>query len=154
MFKSNKNGNNRAKKMVRIFLVITLLAGASAWWFFLRRPSVPNQIIEVSGRIESDDAIVAAKTSGRIREITVREGDLVKTGQVIAVLDDDQQRARVTQAQSDVERAEAKHQYAQQQIAVLDAQLEQSRLSVSQARVDADGRVSQAQAHVASAEAS
>jgi HlyD family secretion protein len=154
MTKSNHNGSSRAKKIVRASIAITLLAAAPVWWFFFRQPSTPDEIIEVSGRIESDDAVVAAKTSGRIREITVREGDHVKTGQVIVVLDDDQVNARVEQSQSDVDRAEARLQHARQQIAVLQAQLEQSRLSVSQARTDADGRVSQAQAQVAAAEAS
>jgi membrane fusion protein YbhG len=154
MTKSKINGNKMVKKIVSASLVITLLAGASAWWFFFRKPSTPSEMIEVSGRIESDDAVVAAKTSGRIRTVTVREGDTVKTGQVIAVLDDDQIKARVEQAQSNVEQAEAKLRYSRQQVAVLQAQLEQSRLSVGQARVDADGRVSQAHAHVAAAEAS
>jgi len=154
MTKSNNPGNNKVKKIIRAVLLLTLLGGTSAWWFFFRGPSTPEEIIEVSGRIESDDAVVAAKTSGRIREITVREGDHVKSGQVIAVIDDDQVNARVDQARSEVERAEARLQYARQQVSVLLAQLEQSRLSVNQARVDADGRVSQAHAYVAAAEAS
>jgi HlyD family secretion protein len=154
MTKNNNHGSNRVKKIVRAGLIATLCAAAAAWWFFLRQPSTPNEIIEVSGRIESDDAVVASKTSGRVREITVREGDHVETGQVIVVLDDDQVNARVEQSKSDVDRAAARLQHARQQISVLQAQLEQSRLSVSQARTDADGRVSQAQAQVAAAEAS
>lgn len=146
--------NNRKKKIARAILAITLLSGAAAWWFFFRQPSDAKEIITVSGRIESDDAIVAAKTSGRIREITVREGDHVNAGQVVAVLDDDQLNARVQQEQSNVERSEARLRFSRQQIAVLQSQLEQSRLGVNQARVDAEGRVSQAQAVVASAEAS
>ena len=153
---NNETGNksNRKKKIARVILAITLLSGTAAWWFFFRQPSDAKEIIAVSGRIESDDAIVAAKTSGRIREITVREGDRVKAGQVVAVLDDDQINARVQQEQSNVERSEARLRFSRQQIAVLQAQLEQSRLGVNQARVDAEGRVSQAQAVVASAEAS
>lgn len=146
--------NKRIKKIVRLIFVLTLFVGAAAAWLHFRQPAVPSGIIEASGRLESDEATVAAKTSGRVREISVREGDRVKTGQVIAVLDDDQANARVEQARSDVEQAEAKLQHARQQVAVLEAQLEESRLSVSQARVDADGKVSQAQAHVAEAEAS
>jgi len=153
---NNETGNksNRKKKIARVILAITLLSGTAAWWFFFRQPSDAKEIIAVSGRLESDDAIVAAKTSGRIREITVREGDHVKAGQVVAVLDDEQVNARVQQEQSNVERSEARLRFSRQQIAVLQAQLEQSRLGVNQARVDAEGRVSQAQAVVASAEAS
>lgn len=145
----------KSSKAVRVIIVIiVLIAGFSAWWFFIRKPSGPDNVIALSGRIESDDSAVAAKISGRIREITVREGDQVKAGQVIAVLDDDQIKARVDQAQSVVDQSEARLQWAKQQIAVLQSQLEQSRLSVTQSRIDAEGKVSEAQARVASAEAS
>jgi HlyD family secretion protein len=146
--------NNHSKKVIRAVVAILLITGATIWWFFLRESTTPREIISVSGRIESDDAAVAAKTSGRIREITVREGDQVKAGQVIATLDDEQVRARVDQAQSNVAQAEARLSRARQEVAVLQSQLEQSRLGVNQARVDAEGRVSQAHAHVAAAEAS
>jgi len=146
-----KNAHN-AKRVV--IPVLILIAGAAAWWFLLRGPASPDGIISLSGRIESDDAAVAAKTTGRIREITVREGDTVKVGQLIAVLDDEQIRARESQERSAVEQAEAKIKQARQQIAVLQAQLEQGRLTVGQSRLDAEGRVSQAQAQLAAAEAS
>ncbi len=133
---------------------LILIAGASAWWFFLRGPARPEGIITLSGRIESDDAAVAAKTQGRIREITVREGDPVKAGQVIAVLDDDQIKAREAQERSAVEQSEARVLEAQQAISVLQAQLSQSLLTVTQSRADALGRVSEASAQVAAAEAS
>jgi HlyD family secretion protein len=146
--------NNHSKKVIRAVVALLLITGATIWWFFLRESNTPREIISVSGRIESDDAAVAAKTSGRIREITVREGDQVKAGQVIATLDDEQLKARVDQAQSNVAQAEARLSRARHEIAVLQAQLEQSRLGVNQSRLDAEGRVSQAQAHVAAAEAS
>ncbi|NOT59112.1 MAG: HlyD family efflux transporter periplasmic adaptor subunit [Acidobacteria bacterium] len=147
---------NKHKKAARAVVALTVLSltGFSVWWFFLRAPQTAKEIIALSGRIESDDAAVAAKTSGRIRTITVREGDAVKAGQVIAVIDDEQIKAREDAAQSAVTQAEAKVLQAQQQISVLQAQLEQSRLTVTQSRADAEGRVSQAQAHVAAAEAS
>jgi HlyD family secretion protein len=143
----------KPKKFLAITTLI-LIAGTIAWWFLLRGQGAPKEIIALSGRIESDDAAVAAKTSGRIRQISVREGDLVIAGQVIAVLDDDQIKAREEQERSAVEQAEAKLKQAQQEISVLEAQLDQSRLTVTQAHADAQGRVSQAQAQVAAAEAS
>jgi len=53
-----------------------------------------DRIIGLSGRIEGDDSAVASKTSGRILEVRVREGDSVNTGEILAVLDDQQVRAR------------------------------------------------------------
>jgi HlyD family secretion protein len=145
-----------AKSRIKVPIIITLLAitAALVWWFFLRAPATPREIIAVSGRIESDDSAVAAKVAGRIREIRVREGDEVKAGEIIALLDDDQIKAREEQSRAAVQQAEAKLMQSQQEIAILQAQLEQSQLTVSQSRIDAEGRVSQAQADVAAAEAS
>lgn len=146
-----KPTKQRAK--VIMILSLILIAGAVAWWFFLRGPGAPEGVITLSGRIDSDDAAVAAKIAGRIREITVREGDAVKANQIIAVLDDEQVKAREDQERSAVEQAEAMVRQSEQAVAVLQAELEQSRLIVTQSRIDAQGRVSQAQGQLAAAEA-
>ena len=134
-------------------LVVLAVAGFGAWRLFLGPPGLPPGVIAVSGRIEGDDAAVAAKTTGRIREITVREGDQLQTGQVIAVLDDEQIRAREQQAEAAVRQAEARTRVAQHQIVVLNEQLKQNELGVEQARTDAQGRVSEAEGRLAAAEA-
>src|ERR1700752_2495280 len=102
-------------------LAVVLIVGAGvflAWWFLIRQPPVPHNVITLSGRIEGDDSVVAAKTSGRIRDIRVREGDRVKSGDVIAVLDDAQAAAREDQAKAAAQAAETRITTAQQQIAV------------------------------------
>jgi membrane fusion protein YbhG len=134
-------------------LLVAGLAGLGVWHFFLAGPSVPPGVIAVSGRIEGDDSAVAAKTSGRVREITVREGDHVQAGQVIASLDDQQIRAREQQAEAAVRQAEARVEFSQHQITVLNEQLRQNEIGVDQARADAAGRVSEAEAKLAAAEA-
>jgi HlyD family secretion protein len=148
-------GRNTLKKIGRgaLALFVIAAAGALVWYFLLRTPATSPNIIKVSGRIEGDDAAVSSKISGRLRELTVREGDTVKAGQVIATLDDEQVRAREQQESSAVQQAEARMMRAQQQVAVLQAELAQSSLSMGQARTDAEGRVHEAEARVAAAEA-
>jgi HlyD family secretion protein len=148
-------GARTRRKIARAlpFALAVVAAGFLVWYLFLRRPDVPANIVALSGRIEGDDAAVAAKTGGRVREITVREGDEVRAGQVVATLDDEQVRAREEQAQSTLAQAEARVLRAQQQVSVLEEQLEQSRLGVEQARLDAAGRVRQAEGQVAAAQA-
>jgi HlyD family secretion protein len=145
----------RARRAIRavVLLVVLAAAGLAGWRLFFNRPELPGSIVAASGRIEGDDAVVAAKTSGRIREIAVREGDSVQAGQVLAVLDDDQVRAREQQAEAVVRQAEARIRVARQQIAVLGEQLKQNELEIEQARVDAQGRVSEAEGRLAAAEA-
>jgi HlyD family secretion protein len=144
----------RRKSLRILFLVLILIVVGLLLWFLILKPKdYSNTVISVSGRVEGDDSAVAAKTAGRIKEISVREGDEVKAGQVLALLDDDQIAAREQQAQAAVQQAEARVQRSQQQIAVLEEQLDQSRIAVSQSKLDAQGRVNQAEAQIASAEA-
>ena len=136
-----------------VILLILALGGFATWRLVLARSAVSPGVLAVSGRIEGDDSAVAAKTSGRIREITVREGDQVEAGQVIAVLDDEQIRARETQAEAAVRQAEARVRLAQHQITVLNESLRQNEIGVDQSRGDAQGKVSEAEGRLAAAEA-
>jgi len=134
-------------------LVALALIGVGVWRLFFSGPGLPPGVLEVSGRIEGDDSAVAAKLAGRIREITVREGDHAEAGQVLAVLDDAQVRAREQQSEAMSRQAQARVQLSQRQVAVLQEQLRQNEIGVGQARADAEGRVNEAEARLAAAEA-
>jgi HlyD family secretion protein len=140
--------------MLAIVLLAVLATGAYfVWKVFFAVPPVPASIVILSGRIEGDDSAVAVKPTGRILEVRVREGDRVKTGDIIAVLDDQQIRDREEQAQAVLAGEEAKAVAARDQIAFLEEQLRQNQLQTEQSGVDAQGRVRQAEADMAAAEA-
>lgn len=142
------------RRIVLVALALMLAAGAYiVWREFFAKPSLPESIVALSGRIEGDDSAIAPKTSGRILEIHFREGDSVKAGDIIAILSDDQIRAREEQARAAVSVAEARSKAARDQIAVLEQQLQQNQLQTAQAGMDAQGRVRQAEAELAAAEA-
>ena len=137
-----------------IAIVVLAIVGALlAWRFYSARDPIPTGVVALSGRIEADESAVSAKIAGRIREITVREGDRVEAGQVIAVLDDEQIRAREQQAEAALTAAEARVRSSRQRIAILNEQLRSSRIGVEQSRTEAEGRVREAEAGVAQAEA-
>src|SRR5262245_835435 len=100
--------------MVLAVLALVAVAGFLVWrGVFSRR--APENIISLSGRIEGDDSAVAPKLGGRLVEVRVREGDAVNTGDVIAVIDDEQVRAREDQARAALTQAEARSKSAQGQ---------------------------------------
>ena len=123
------------------------------WRAFFAKPAQPANVVALSGRIEGDDSAVAGKTSGRLMEVHFREGDEVRAGEVIAILDDSQVRAREEQAQAGVLQAEARLRSARQQIAIFNEQLRQNNLEKRQSEADSEGRVRQAEAELAAAEA-
>jgi HlyD family secretion protein len=145
----------QARRRLIPFLVLGVLAGLGVlvWRTFFTAPPVPDSIVVLSGRIEGDDSGVAPKVAGKILEIRVREGDTVKAGDVIALLDDSQIRAREDQERAALQSARAQAQSARDQIAVLQQQVEQNQMMTGQAVTDAEGRVRQAQADLATARA-
>jgi membrane fusion protein YbhG len=143
----------RRRLSIIVVLLVLGAGGFALWRFVLAPPALPPGVLAVSGRIEGDDSAVAAKTTGRVRAIAVREGDHVENGQVIARLDDEQVRAREQQAEAAVRQATARARVARHQIEVLNEQLQQSRLGVDQSRTDAEGKVHEAEARLAAAEA-
>ena len=120
-------GRRRRKKsrggLILLALVVAAIA-LVAWYIFIHRPARQGagNLVVAPGRIAGDEATVSAKTAGRVREIRFREGDVVRAGDVIALLDDDQVRAREDAAKSAVETSEALVRSSQQQISVLRAQ--------------------------------
>ncbi len=141
-------------RMARILIVVgVIVAAALIWKIFFATPNLPASVVALSGRIEGDDSAVAPKTNGKILEITVREGDTVTAGQVIARLDDAQVRAKEDQAKAALINSQAKLQAARDQIAVLQNTLEQNQLQTGQATMDSEGRVRQAQADLTAAQA-
>jgi HlyD family secretion protein len=143
------------RRFIRILVIAAILAvgGILIWREFFAAPKIPDSIVVLSGRVEGDDSAIAPKTTGRILELRVREGDTVKAGDIIAILDDEQVRARENQARAVLTEAEAKERSASDQIAVLREQMSQNQLQTDQSRIDAGGRVRQAEADLAAAEA-
>lgn len=153
---SNARSEPAAASRRRPLLIglVVVVAAAAVWaWRAYVAKATPDSIVVLSGRIEGDNSTVAPKTGGRIVEVKVREGDHVNQGDQIAILDDDQVRAREDQARAALLQAEARLKSARDRHAVLEEQLRQAQVQVEQTKSDANGRVRQAEADLATAEA-
>ena len=72
--------------------------------------------IPVSGAIKaSQSALIKARVAGELISLSVREGDSVKAGQVVAQVDPSEFQARVRQAQQQADAAKAQVDIAQRQ---------------------------------------
>lgn len=72
-----------------------------------------NDEIEVTGQISADDdTVVSATSAGKLVSVTVRDGDMVAAGQMIAMIESTDARTRVSQAMAQVDAARAQLQTA------------------------------------------
>jgi membrane fusion protein, multidrug efflux system len=70
--------------------------------------------LPISGSLKAaNTALVKARVPGELQGLTVREGDVVKAGQIIARVDSSEYQSRVTQAQRSADAAKAQVDIAQ-----------------------------------------
>jgi multidrug resistance efflux pump len=71
----------------KVFLMLGLLTvGSLIWYFVTVRPTGDMQLI---GTVDANEVVVSARIQGRIQTLLVDEGDDVKAGQLIAVIESD-----------------------------------------------------------------
>lgn len=113
-------------KQSNILIAIVGAVVAGGGYFLFGRSGVeaiPNGIAFGNGRIEAVQVDISTKISGRVREITANEGDLVKPGQTVALIDTSQLQAQLLKATADVASAESQVAAAEASIAQANAQL-------------------------------
>jgi len=96
------------KKRMRVAVPIALVVVAvpTLWLAVLRDGEAQGEIV-ASGTVEATEGRLGFQSPGRIAAIVVREGDRVRSGDELAVLDTTEARARRDQAEAQVEAARA-----------------------------------------------
>ncbi|HVY15056.1 MAG TPA: HlyD family efflux transporter periplasmic adaptor subunit [Rhodopila sp.] len=74
-------------------------------WSKLQPPGLPPGIASGNGRTEATEIDIAAKIAGRIKDITVDEGDFVTQGEVLAHMDTATLDAQKREAEAQLQRA-------------------------------------------------
>ncbi len=152
-----------------ILLLVVLAAAAGIWWAERPRP----QTLVLTGTVDGNEVVVGSKITGRIVKLAVEDGQWVKAGDLVAVLDQEELRAdqgaadeaiaqaranalqSVTQTELLEETLPTKVRQAQAQVAQAQAQQEQADAQVAQARAQmqqAEAQVAQTRAAVAKAQ--
>jgi HlyD family secretion protein len=149
-----------------IILLLVVAVAAAIWWE--QRPR--SQTLVLTGTVDGNEVVVSSKITGRIVSLTVDDGQWVKAGDLIAVLDQDELRAdqgaaghAIAQARASARQSVAqtellentlptKVRQAEAQVAQNQAQLQQAQAQVAQTQAQlrqAEAQVAQTQAAVA-----
>ena len=116
-----------------------------------RQQQVPLNLVSTGTVQARQSAVISAQVMGSIQQVLVREGDSVRAGQTLIVLDDAALRASVEQAQAGVKAAQNAQAAAQSNAALATSTLErykqlESEKSVSPQEMDEVSRRAEAAA--------
>jgi len=122
----------------RIAIVAILAGGAFLAWQLLRPEGLSEGFASGNGRIEAVEIDVAARTSGRIEDILVREGDFVRAGQVLARMDTAVLQAQLREAEAQLQRARISVETAGSQVRQREAERAAAQAMVAQRQAERD----------------
>lgn len=136
-------------KPILAALILATAVVAVLSWRALQPTGPGTGFVSGNGRIEATEINVSAKLGGRVENILVREGDFVKAGEPLVLM-----QTTVLEAQRD--EARAVHQQAITAVATARAQVAMRQSEVAAARanvVQADSQLDSAQRRLARSEA-
>lgn len=129
-----ENGNGKKRKIVIGLLAAFLLIGAAGggyYWYYSTK-YVSTDDARISGTIVS----ISSKVSGKVGQLMVAEGDMVKAGQVLARIDP--QDIVAQRAQAEAALAAAKANYEQLVNGSRPQEIQQAKAAVDQAKANLD----------------
>ncbi|ACE90265.1 EmrA family multidrug resistance transporter protein [Rhizobium phaseoli] len=138
-----KTGRRMLKRAV---IAAALLAGAAFAGDFGYRYWTVGRFIESTddAYVKADYTTVAPKVAGYIKQVLVNDNDVVKSGQVLARIDDRDFQAALSQARADVKAAEAAITNIDAQIALQQSVIQQAKATVDASQASLDFAVSDA----------
>ena len=99
------------RKRLRVVVAVVIAVGILSylgWRLASSRPTTPAGAIVASGTIEATEVDLSPKVAGHVLRLTVEEGDDVKAGQLVAVLDGQELKDQVAAARGAYEAAAAR----------------------------------------------
>jgi len=123
-----------AKKMLLVLVAVAAVAFFGFRYWKERQTAVPNGIAWGNGRMESKLVDVAAKEPLRVKEVLVKEGDLVKPGEVVVRLDTVTLGAQLAEANESVAQAQEQVAVAKAAIARVESEVELANIESERAR--------------------
>lgn len=95
------------KKIMKLLVALVVMGLLAAVISFLLPVKLPKGIFQTTGIIEGTEVNLSPKITERIKEIKFQEGDYVKAGEVVILLDAEKKTAEYAQAQANLDVARA-----------------------------------------------
>ncbi len=92
---------NTKVKRLAVLLLVAALAGGGYYYYLSRQQGPANQIL-LFGNVDIRQVQLAFHSTGRIRQIDVQEGDVVKAGQLLASVDPVRYQSALQQIKAEV----------------------------------------------------
>lgn len=136
---------SQQKWLIRSLALLAVVFVAAIAWQKFGAKDKNRGLVSGNGRIEAVEIDVAARAAGRVKAIHVREGEFVRVGQVLALMDTEVLAAQLRQAEAQLQQERSAVATAHSQL----AQRESDKAAAQAAMVQREVDLRTATAHLA-----
>jgi HlyD family secretion protein len=95
----------RAAPLLSLMAILGIAGGGYVYWSHQQAQRLPAGLASANGRVEVERVDIATKLAGRVTEIRVREGDVVRADDIVARMDTTELQAQLLAAKAAVRQA-------------------------------------------------
>lgn len=127
------------RKRIVIVLLLAALLAVSGWLLYQHFTTRRSLILTLQGDIDIRQVNIGFRVTGRVKEMKLEEGDVVRSGDLAATLDDVPYQEQVRRAEAQVAQAQANYTemangHRAEEIAQARAQLDQAKVKYENAQ--------------------
>jgi len=127
------------RKRLPIILILIVLLAVGGWFVYQHFAAAPSRTLTLQGNIDIRQVNVGFRVTGRVKEMKLEEGDVVRAGDLIADLDDAPYQDQVHLAEAQVAQAQAS--YTKMLNGYRPEEIEQARAQLAQAKANYENAV-------------
>lgn len=99
--------NQKRNRFFVYSIIVLVVIAAVIFWWKSQAPALPAGFAQSNGRIEATEIDISTKNPGRIESILVNEGDFVKAGEVLAIMDTRTLKEQLQEVQAQLNQAKS-----------------------------------------------
>ena len=146
-------GKITRRKLILSVVVLFFILGIIAIYISATREGGAKKgLLRLHGWVEGTEVSLSSKVRGQVIQLNAEEGSEVKAGQLVAVIDSEQIKAQVANAEAEITRAQEAVRRAGDDVEVLESRIRGARIALELAKRQSAAAIAQAEAEFDKAE--
>lgn len=131
------NSKTKSNKITISIIAALFIIGTAAFYIYKKKvSSLGDGLYKSNGRIEAAEVYIATKNPGRLKDVLVDEGEMVKKDQILAIMDTNVLESQLAQAEALHKQTLSQIETAKSQISLRESEKNAAEALVEQQRVE------------------
>ncbi|MDO8786138.1 MAG: efflux RND transporter periplasmic adaptor subunit [Syntrophales bacterium] len=149
--KEGRGKITRRKLILSVVILFFILGIVAIYISATREGGAKKGILRLHGWVEGTEVNLSSKVKGQVMQLNAEEGSEVKAGQLVAVIDSEQIKAQIANAEAEITRSQEAVRRGSDDVEVLESRIRGARIELELVKKRSAASIDQAEAEFAKA---